>query len=173
MDGGAWSATVHRVVKSWTWLSTHACNPDQIWERAWITRCRDLRGSLGDWLISALINAMEDTQQAKKVWRAEFGVTIILDTDGQKGFTYTEQRPEGTEGVTLWIPSLGHVFREDFPHLLPHHQYHSEPYSVFPEYPHRLLLPFGVFLLSLPLGGEFFSAMDKVSFIFESPQKDQ
>ena len=44
---------------------------------------------------------MEDAQQAKKVWRAEFGVTIILDTDGQKGFTYTEQRPEGTEGVTL------------------------------------------------------------------------
>ena len=38
--------------------------------------------------------------------RAEFGVTVVLDTDGQKAFTYTEQRPEGIEGVALWI----HVF---------------------------------------------------------------
>lgn len=35
--------------------------------------------------------------------RAEFGVTVVLDTDGQKGFTYTEQRPEGIEGAALWI----------------------------------------------------------------------
>ena len=25
MDREAWQATVHRVTKSWTWLSTHAC----------------------------------------------------------------------------------------------------------------------------------------------------
>ena len=25
MDRGAWQATVHRVAKSWTQLSTHAC----------------------------------------------------------------------------------------------------------------------------------------------------
>ena len=53
------------------------------------------------WSGVPLPSPVEDTQQGKKAQMAEFGVTVVLDTNGQKGFTYTEPRPEGIEGVTL------------------------------------------------------------------------
>lgn len=112
--------------------------------RVRIPRRRDVWGSLGGWLPGMVITTMEQTKQSKRTEKAGFGVAT--DCSWYRWSVKTlliqnRERPEGNEGVVLWLLFKGlhpgsHFGGKTSLSTCPAYQVHYEALGMFPGIPH-------------------------------------